>query len=627
MNYKIFSFRSVAIAIAYCITFAFGSCKKTLDTPPYSYFTGDKFYSSVDEAYMATLGVYGAVSTWSGYGWYIPMVFDNDSDIGQISGNSADSWRVIPHYLGIPETDIFYSSWSALYQGIDRANVVLEQIPQMSLYSNGTSDNKAQLNRMIGEAKFLRGFYASELVRLWGDVPFKTKSSKAGDDLKIGLVDRDTIYQQVIKDMKEAIDLLPETMPTDERVNKWAAKAMLARVALFAGGYSLRSDRNMKRPDNYRDFYLLAQQQINDIIAAKPYKLNPSYPQVFINQCKHVLEPTESIFQIAFYTPTGPAGEAPNASRYGYWNAPSTTTGVYGGTSARCSAVRPFYESFQNGDFRRDFSIARYNIGADGNRNYIVTGNGDQNWMCEKWSREYQTNSPTEIGSTNINSVVMRYSDLLLLRAEVENELNDGPNDIALDAINQVRRRAYGLDMPGNAVAITITNGGSGYTSVPTIQISGGGGNYAYAAVTGRSSNKISAVTLYNPGWGYTSAPTVTVTGGGGTGAVLTATLVSKPSTASIYIPSGLTKQAFLDTLKSERAKELSFEGLRRADLIRWNVLGSKIKETQAKVLAIRATYPYPAGTNFVPGKHELYPFPQNETDVNKNITRQNPGY
>jgi hypothetical protein len=626
MKYRTIIKQATTIA-AFCGLIITGGCKKMLETKPYSYFTSDNFYSTIDEANMATLGIYGAVSTWSGYGWNIPMVFDNDSDIGQTSGIAADNWRIIPHYTGIPETDMFYGSWSALYQGIDRANVVLEQIPQMSAYASGTETEKTQLNRMLGEAKFLRGFYYSELVRLWGDVPFKTTASKAGADLKPGLTDRSVIYTQIIKDMQEAADLLPVATPTNERVNRWAAKAMLARVALFAGGYSLQSNGQMQRPDNYKEYYTLARQQINDIMAANPYKLNTSYPQVFINQCKHVLEPTESIFEIAFYTPTGPAGEAPNASRYGFFNAPATATGVYGGTSARCLAVRPFYESFQTGDFRKDFAIARFRIDAAGNRVYLVTGTGDQNWTVGKWNREYQTNAPTEIGSTNINTVIMRYADLLLIQAEVENELNEGPNQTALNAINQVRRRAYGLDMPGNAITLSITNGGTGYTSAPTLTISGGGGNYANAIVSGRSSGRITEVTLYNTGFGYTSAPTVTITGGGGTGAVITAALAAKPDAASINIPSGLNKRAFLDTLISERAKELCFEGMRRADLIRWNLLGTKIQETYQKVQAIRATYPYPAGANFVPGKHELYPFPQNETDVNKNIGRQNPGY
>ncbi|MCD2425074.1 RagB/SusD family nutrient uptake outer membrane protein [Niabella pedocola] len=624
---KLISKRFIWMALTAGSLLALSSCKKALEVKAYSYFTSDNFFSNADEAYMATLGVYGAVSNFSGYGWYVPMVLDNDNDISQISGNSVDSWRVIPHYQGIPETDIYYSTWSVLYQGIDRANVVIEKIPQMALFTSGTDDQKAQLNRMLGEAKFLRGFYYSELVRLWGDVPFKTASSKAGDNLKGTLTDRYVIYTQAIKDMQEAADVLPAAAPTDERINKWGAKAMLARVCLFAGGYALANDGTMKRPANYKDYYKMAQTQINEIMTANPYKLNPSYPQVFINQCKHNLEPTESIFQIALYTVADPAGDQPNSSRFGFWNAPQTAKGIYGSTNLRQATVRPFYESFQSGDVRKDFAVARFTVAADGSRTYPTTSTADQNWAPGKWSREYQTNSITEQTSTDINCVVMRYSDLLLMRAEVENELNEGPNDLALDAINQVRRRAYGLDMPGNAVTLTITDGGTGYTANPTLQITGGGGNYAAAVVATRTGNKITALTLSNPGYGYTSAPTVTVTGGNGTGAVITASLVPKPTTAQVYIPGGLAKQQFLDTLVSERAKELCFEGMRRSDLIRWNLLGAKIADTYARTQAIRTTYPYPAYTNFKTGKHELFPYPQNERDVNSSITRQNPGW
>ncbi len=118
---------------------------------------------------------------------------------------------------------------------------------------------KADLNRMLGEAKFLRGFYYSELVRLWGDVPFKTKSSVTGDDLRLGLTDRFVIYEQIIKDMQEAIAVLPASLPTDERINKFGAKAMLARVAMFAGGYSLRPNGTMQRLNDYTKYYQIAQ--------------------------------------------------------------------------------------------------------------------------------------------------------------------------------------------------------------------------------------------------------------------------------------------------------------------------------------------------------------------------------
>lgn len=625
MYNKLFSIRNLVIITILAAATTFGSCNKALDVKTYSNFTTDNFFSNVTEANMAVLGVYETMSSPDTYGWYLPMVFDNDSDIGQIAGLSADRFRTIPHYLGIPEADIFYTVWSNFYAGIDRANVAIEKIQQMDKFTNGTADEKAQLNKYLGEAKFLRGFYYSELVRLWGDVPFKIKSSQANDNLKGGLTDRYTIYTQIIKDMEEAIDLLPTAKATDERVNKWAAKSVLARVAIFAGGYALQSNGTRSRPANYQDYYKLAQQQINDVMAANIYKLNPDYAQVFKNQCQHKLEADESIFEVAFYNPTG--GRA-NGSWIGVWNAPGTARGVYPTTTNRCLALRPFYESYQNSDQRKDFAIARFSIGADGSRTYLLNARQDETWTPGKWSREYQTGKTEENGYTHINHVIMRYSDLLLLRAEVENELNGGPNAIALDAINQVRRRAYGLDNNTSGVTLSVDplNPGTGYTAATTLQITGGGGNYASASVA-IAAGGLGTITMRNIGQNYSSAPTVTVVSTTGAGAVVTASLIPKPATVDIYVQAGLSQQQFLDTVMSERAKELCFEGMRRADLIRWNKLGSKINETRTALNAIRANYFYPAFTNFTENKHELYPFPLSETDVNKNIGRQNPGY
>lgn len=628
MKKYIFSRRMILAAGIACLLLPLNSCDKELEVTPYSYFTTANFFSIPEEANMATLGVYESMSSLDSYGYNIPLIFDADTDISQLSGLGSDEWRVIAHYQGISQTGIFYTVWSKLYEGIDRANVVIERIPQMEFYTNGTPSQKMQLNRYIGEAKFLRGFYYSELVRLWGDVPFKTKSSQSGDNLKGGLVDRQEIYAQIIKDIEEASLVLPEQTPTDERITKWAAKSMLARIALFAGGYSLNADGTMKRPANYKEYYQLAQQQINDVMAQNPYKLNPSYSKVFKNQCQHVLEPTENIFQVAFYNP---AGTKENASWIGYFNGPLTATGLYPNSIGRCLVPKPFYTTFKDGDQRRDFSIATYSINNVGNKLPLLTARQDEAWTAAKWSREYQTNATLERSYTHINWVVMRYSDLLLMRAEIENELNEGPNAIAYDAINQVRKRGFGADIQGSSIAIDLKTKGSGYTNAANvvIQITGGGGTDAAAAVVTLASGSIGTIAMLRSGDGYTAVPNVTITStdGKGTGATATARLLTKPTVSQINLPTGLSKADFLKALQQERAWELSGEGMRRADLIRWGILADKINETGAAVKLIRSNYFYPSITNFVSGKHELYPFPQNETDVNRAIVRQNPKY
>jgi hypothetical protein len=90
--------------------------------------------------------------------------------------------------------------------------------------------------------------------------------------------------------------------------------------------------------------------------------------------------------------------------------------------------------------------------------------------------------------------------------------------------------KAFG-GLTGKGLAtIEVTNGGSGYTSDPTVTITGGGGTGAAAGVT-RVAGVITAVTVSNPGSGFTSVPTIGFSGGGGTGAAATAVLTAETYT------------------------------------------------------------------------------------------------
>ncbi|MEN5057063.1 RagB/SusD family nutrient uptake outer membrane protein [Sphingobacterium kitahiroshimense] len=678
------------IVSAICLSLMATSCKKTLEVEPYSSFTSANFFENENQAYMATLGVYQSLGQQATYGWYINLIYDNDTDVSQIDGNvDANQWRAIPHYAATKESSFLDQTWIALFQGVGRANVVLAQIPKMDAYTNGSDTQKALLNRLIGEAKFLRSYFYFDLVRLFGDVPLKLTPSQTGEKFDVPSTDRYVIYDQIIKDMKEAADLLPETLPTDERINKWGAKAVLAKVALYAGGYSLRNNGgigNVERPANYKEYYTLAKQQIDEVIGSKLYSLNDDYTKVFKNQSQHILEPKESLFEVAFFNQ---ANSTIGGNSIGQFNAPTTVNGVYRQANARVLVLKPFFDSFDTKDIRRDFAIAAFSIDAKGRRVPYLAARGDENWKIGKWSREYQTGTLQELQSTNINTVIMRYSDVLLMRAEVENELNNGPNTLAYDAINEVRRRGYGVNTAGRSISIDVLTPGSGYSAVPTFTIVDGGGTGAIGganliATSGALGPMTIVTTGYpntvNAGYGYTSVPTVTVsnpwpdnvsnwvssksysvgtyvkqgsnyyrvaTAGTSTStapshtsgnssavstgaeftyaspAVVKATLLVKPTANDADLMSGKSKEQFFDVIVSERARELCFEGGRRGDLIRWNLLGAKIALTKS---LIRPNYTYLSFANFRANQHELYPIPLSETDVNTSIN-QNPGY
>jgi hypothetical protein len=268
--------------------------------------------------------------------------------------------------------------------------------------------------------------------------------------------------------------------------------------------------------------------------------------------------------------------------------------------------------------------------------------------------------------------------------AEAENHLN-GPTAIAYDAINQVRRRGFGLDPATVGASVSVVNaitlataGNTGYlTTINNIPVtlSGGGGSGATAdATVSTSTGKVTAIAITNPGKGYTAAPTVTIgttwtantdypvnaqvfngnnvytvttagkstatapvqTSGASaaatTGAVFTYTGVRATATATIATAvvdlSGLSQTSFQQAIEDERSRELCFETLRRPDLIRWGKWVETMNTVGADIRAnAGATFSYGglAGSNVVP-KHLLFPIPAAEITVNKQAI-QNPGW
>lgn len=526
------------------------SCKKWLAETPISKYSADSYFNTADQATAAVLGVYEPLSSQNTYGFYMSMVFDIDSDIAQMDGTGfSNDNRTLAHYNFAPSHNYITAAWQNLYQGIDRANLAIAKIPAMSLYQSGTADQKAQLDRLLGEAKFLRGLYYFDLVRLYGDVPFKTKYTEATDDLQLPRTDRETIYDQIIADMKAAEAVIPwaSAKPVDERVSKGAVKGILARVYLARGGYSLRQTGTMQRPTNYKDYYAAALQETKEVMESGEHTLNPSYETIFRNYCGSVIEPKESMFEVAFYNATG---GTPNSGYIGTWNAPiCDPASSYGRANSFYKVLPLFQKSYGLGDLRKDVAVGAFQILANNSISpYDTTkaNTNDNKWAPGKWRRNWQPTNPLNPNNTNINWVLLRYADVLLMRAEAENEVNDGPTAAAYSAINMVRRRGYGKDI-----------------------------NTANAAVD---------------------------------------------------LPAGLSKADFLTRIQKERGWELCFEGFRKFDLIRWNIIGSTLRTTEAALKKYRAAFPYIAGDYFKDNKHELYPIPQAERDLDHNLT-QNPGY
>lgn len=517
----------ISAGIGAVVLFAAGSCKKYLDQQPITELGPEAVFSDVPNAYKAVAGVYSRLSGDQVYGIRISLYYQVDNDEMQgPTGNSDNDRRDIARYAATPTNAQLEKPFNQLFQGIEYANICIDNIPKMAMYDGGTDQEKKQLRRLYGEALTLRAQFYFEAIRNWGDLPehFLPAYALAASNPFPSRVDRDSLYAHLLDDLKTAEDLVPWRNevtgigdPIDERITKGTVKGLRARIALFRGGYSLRQDKTVKRGSDYLTYYKIARDECNDIMTSGQHALNPSYRSLWKDQvCAHaVADPNgELMFQA-----TGIGGTGAEDTKLGYYDGPT----VNGLGNKSINIMPSYFYLFDSTDTRRDVTCAAYNVAANGS---TKTGQAITAICDGKFRRDWITNpviDPNDkIQYFGLKWQILRYADILLMFAEAENEINNGPTTAAYDAINQVRRRGYGKPITTANAAIDL---------------------------------------------------------------------------------SGLSKDDFFKAIVRERALEFGGEGVRKYDLLRWNLLGTAIAETKANLVRmstntamVNPTYmaPYP---------------------------------
>lgn len=613
-------YNKLAAVVIFLLCITGMGCKKFLDQKPITDVDATVVFKDVESTYKALAGVYARLVGDNAYGIRISLYFPLDNDEMQgPTGTSDNDRRDIARYNANSGNAQINGPFNQLFQGIENANIVIDNIPKMAMYTSGTEQQKKQLQRMLGEALTLRAQYYFEAIRNWGDLPahFVPALQLSATNPFPARTNRDSLYDKLIADLNTAATLVPWRNelsgigdPINERITKGTVKGLRARLALYRGGFSLRQSGSMQRSGDYTSFYQIARQEALDIINSGQHTLNPSFRGLWKDQ-------------VGARVPADPNGELMfQASAIGANAAEDTKLGYYNGPRVNNfgnSSVNPlptYFYLFDSTDTRRDVTIVHYFTNSNGTR----VGQAITNMTDGKYRRDWISNpaiSPTNaVQYFSLKWQILRYSDVLLMFAEAENEIN-GPTAAAYNAINMVRRRGFGLP-------------------------------------------------------------------------------ISTPN-ALVDIPAGLSKTEFFQYIVRERALELGGEGIRKYDLIRWNLLGTMIAETKANLLRMStntamvnpsymAAYPIysltsqlpqfmyyinnttsespavgglwfnslykpaptstPTGTTrvnwvrgevntvanarfatgYTPGKSELLPIPQPAIDVNPNFV-QNPGY
>lgn len=422
------------------------SCKKFLNTENPSTTSQDAVFTSISYTESAVTGVYAMLIGDNGYGNRISCLYPQTADDFKTSGSySPLDRRGISMYGVSPGNTELLNPFRQLYKGIERANICIKYIPLSDLYNNGTESEKQSMRRLYGEALTLRAQFYYELIRNWGDVPFHKVPAADLPDLYLPKTDRDEIYDQLIADLATASEIVPwrTTAPSGFRVTKGFVKGLRARIALARGGYSLRRaesqyGQTMARPADYLTFYQIARDECYDIIQNRgEHDLNPVYENLFrsIHSGGRSDDAHEIIFEVGAF-----GGNASTDSKLGYYNGVRhNSSSKYGAGGGGINAIPTYFYEFDSiGDCRRDVTIGSFEIDASNNKIMNTLNN-----MTEgKYRRSWTTITGTS-QNLAINWIIMRFSDVLLMFAEAENELKGLPTAEAIEAYMEVRRRAF----------------------------------------------------------------------------------------------------------------------------------------------------------------------------------------
>lgn len=444
--------RNILLTGLTAITLA--SCNDFLDVEAPSSYSEDFVFSQKTEINRALNGVYASILVGDLYGNAYQRTFILNSDVDmQVNSSNTASHNSYARFDCDDQGGEIDKFWKAAYKAIEDANRFLYGMETSPLYD----EDDAEFMQMIGEAKCLRAMVYHDLVVMFGDIPFTfTAAAQLGDGYVIPVVKREEIQNQLIEDLKAIAPMMSSSSNTTvERASKEFAWALIARIALTAGGYSLHPEEGngasygvMKRPQDYQKYYRITKTYADSVISHSSHVLGNSYQDVFIKESNfELIANGDPIFEIPF------AKES--TGNTGYIQGPTSTANegltlgknVWGASSGN-GRLSAFYRySFDENDKRRDFINGLWYYGnSSGNAtqdscliraDYTVHNN---KWS-KLWSNAGQFTNLSS-GSTGINYPYMRLADVLLMHAEAVNEL-EGPTSEAQESLRKVRVRAF----------------------------------------------------------------------------------------------------------------------------------------------------------------------------------------
>jgi hypothetical protein len=423
---------SIAGSLALGLAVFVLSCNKQLNQQPPSSITTAQFYSNTNDFTQAVNGAYNQLRAYPDQVlWMGEMRSDN---IYATSDGNRD-WQAIRNFSPNLTTVTFINSaWDNNFNGVYNCNSVLDNLKTKG--QNVTDPNLRA--RFAAECHFLRAFYYFQMVRLYGEVPIIDHVVTAAQAAAVKRSAVPDVYTFIIADLNSAIDSLPNSYTGADigRATKWAAKGLLGLVYLTRSGSTYTG---VDGPTQGTNEWSQALAQFNDIIGSGQYTFGASYPNIFSYTNENN---AEVIFDVQYVSGNNGADFPSQLTPLSYWGGVGISGSFNNGYgSSTYDISKDLRSSYANSmgaatDVRDTFNILwKYPVDLK---------NPPTMDTVDPFIKKYLNIAKrgTNQGDWPINFIVMRYTDVLMMKAECILHGASGSQSTVDSIVNLERKRA-----------------------------------------------------------------------------------------------------------------------------------------------------------------------------------------
>ena len=449
--------KKLVILSVMALSMGMTSCADWLEMPSYTSADSETVFKNEEAAELFVTGCYrGIIPTEMVYQLMAGETVTHSSEDGTTNNGK---YNICNWFYDSTSPYTVTTLYNEEYGAIEATNIAIKNLNMMP--------ETTKRNSLLGEALALRAFAYLNLISIYGDVPanWQPLEDMDPDDESTFYpkrTSRDVIYDRIVSDLQTAANYMPwfeeSGFATTERLTKQSTLALLARVALYAGGYSLRWNLETNDPATLkvsrrsdearvRELYQIADKACSDIIEHGQNSLVQAeggmngFQNLWYNYCQRKFTSLnkEILWSLAQYGAT-------TNSKFGLYAHPGTRGGTYGSRKAMQFILPTYYLSFEEGDTRRDVTCTSYSIyfleGGASNDTWVDVGTTYSCIMSGKFRIPWCVAPESDANKRNVNIPIIRYSDVLLMYAEAKNYLNGAPTQPAKDALKEIRDRA-----------------------------------------------------------------------------------------------------------------------------------------------------------------------------------------